>query len=234
MQVKFDHTENVAKNIVSFWFTTDSMPHHTAGQFTELRIPHNQVDKRGDKRWFTISSSPTEKQLAITTKFAAENGSSFKNALRGLQPGSELNMAQPMGDFVLPKDPSIPLVFVAGGIGVTPMRSMVKYLLDSGEKRDIHLIYGIRSLEEVAFRDLFEQYGLKLTLVVSQPSGNWDGEAGQLSADRIQSLAGGLNNKLIYLSGPEPMTEALFKDLKKLGINKKHIVTDYFPGYTAV
>ncbi len=234
MRAKLDHVEEVAKNIKTFWFVSDVKPRNTAGQFTEIRLPHENADKRGDKRWFSLSSSPTEGKYSITTKFAPENGSSFKKTLASLSPGSEIMLADPMGDFVLPKDKSIPLVFVAGGIGVTPMRSMIKWLLDTGEKRDVQIIYAARTLEEVAFRDLFEQYGAKLTIVLSQPPPTWKGESGQIDAERVLSLTGGLDGKLFYISGPEPMIEALDKGLKAKGVNRKHIVTDFFPGYLEV
>lgn len=231
MRAKLDHVDEIAKNIKMFWFVPDRKPRQIAGQFTELRLPHKNRDKRGDRRWFTLASSPTEEKLAITTKFATENGSSFKNALAAMKPGDEVMLAQPMGDFVLPKDKSIPLVFIAGGIGVTPMRSIVKWLLDTGEKRDIHLIYAANSIEEVAFRNLFEEYGMKLTLMLNDPPAGWPGVSGRLSADRIIQLTGSLSGKLVYMSGPEPMIEALAKGIKEKGVSKKQIITDFFPGY---
>ncbi len=168
MKVRLDHVSGTAKNIYTFWFKAESMPRYIAGQFIELKIPHDNKDKRGDKRWFTLSSSPTEPMLSITTKFAAENGSSFKAALRALKPGAELNMASPMGDFVLPKDAGIPLVFVAGGIGSTPLRSMCKYMQDSGEQRNVHVIYNANTAEDVAFRDVFEPLGKQFVTVLNQ------------------------------------------------------------------
>lgn len=232
MKVVFDHSSDEAKNIKTFWFKPDRHVRYVAGQFTELRLPHNNKDKRGDKRWFTLSSSPTENMLSITTKFAGEKSSSFKRQLLSLEPGTELNLAEPMGDFVLPKNQDIPLVFVAGGIGVTPMRSMAKFLADSKEKRSIHLIYAANTIEDVAFRDLFERTCSKFDIVLTEPPAKWQGEVGRLSASRIVNIAGGSKDKRIYLSGPEPMVEALDKGLKDSGFNKRDIVTDFFPGYT--
>lgn len=238
MQVTFDHSEPQASNIVSFHFKPEKPLRYTAGQFIEIRLPHENVDDRGNKRWFTLSSAPTEDLLSVTTKFADESsgrgGSSFKQALRSLKPGAGVEMSQPMGDFVLPKDPSIPLIFVAGGIGCTPYRSIIKWLADSGEKRDIHLLYGVRTADEIVFRDIFESYATKLDIAVKNPDENWKGLTGSLSGECILELAGDASGKLIYISGPEPMTEAFDKDLKRLGVNKKHIVTDFFPGYAEV
>ncbi len=234
MRVALDHIEDIAENIKTFWFKPEKPFRHTAGQFIELRIPHDNKDKRGDKRWFTLSSSPTEDLVSITTKLTPKDGSTFKQALLALQPGNELTMSEPMGDFVLPKDPSIELVFVAGGIGVTPMRSMIKFLHDSGEKRTITLIYALRVESEMAFKDLFKAADITFIPVIGEPSPAWKGETGRIDASRIVSLASGHENKYIYLSGPEPMTESLYKELKQLGVNKKQLVTDYFPGYAAI
>ncbi|MGI9027832.1 MAG: FAD-dependent oxidoreductase [Candidatus Saccharimonadales bacterium] len=234
MHVTFDHIDEIADNIKMFWFRPERPVRYIAGQFIELRIPHDDKDKRGDKRWFTLSSSPSEDLVAITTKIALKDGSTFKQALLGLKSDSRVTMTDAMGDFVLPKDESIPLVFVAGGIGVTPVRSMIKFLHDSAEKRNITLIYAARSEDELAFTDLFNKSNLKFIPVIGQPSTGWKGEAGRVNADRILELAGDYEDKYIYLSGPEPMTESLYKELKGLGVNKKHLVTDYFPGYTDI
>lgn len=224
MKVTFDHSEDVAKNIKTFWFKPEKPTRYIAGQFIQLCIPHENKDNRGDKRWFTLSSSPDGGLLSITTKFASENGSSFKQALGHLSPGTELAMASPMGDFVLPKDASVPLTFVAGGIGCTPYHSMVKYLQDSGEDRPVTVIYAANSPEEIAFKETFERLGDHFIPVIGD----------RLSADKILELAGKNDGQYIYLSGPEPMVETLEKDLKSRGFNKKHIRTDFFPGYSAI
>lgn len=234
MRVRFDHIEDIAENIKSFWFKPERPLGHTAGQFIELRIPHDGKDNRGDKRWFTVSSSPTEDLVSITTKLTPEGGSTFKQALRTLNGDSEITMSDAMGDFVLPKDDSIELVFVAGGIGVTPMRSMIKSLYDTKQRRAITLIYSVRIAGELAFMDLFRGADITLIPVVGEPAAGWTGETGRIDATRIISLASGLEGKYVYLSGPEPMTESLYKELKQLGVNKKSLVTDYFPGYTAI
>lgn len=233
MRVTLDHVDNIADSIRMFWFRAANKPRYTPGQFIELRLPHEPKDKRGERRWFTLSSSPTEDLLAITTKFASENGSSFKAALAGLEPGAEVDMAEPMGDFVLPKDPAVPLLFVAGGIGVTPMRSMIKFLDDSGEQRNITLLHAANSENQLAFKDLFEGAAIRFVPIIANPSPSWTGQTGTLDAARIIDLGKPTDQTLIYLSGPEPMIEALERGLRDTGINKKHIKTDFFPGYTS-
>lgn len=235
MNVVFERAEDAAHNIKTFWFKPERPVRYTAGQFTEINLPHDNPDDRGIKRWFTLSSSPTDDMVSITTKFASHQSSTFKQHLRELKPGTPLKLADPMGDFVLPKDPTIPLVFVAGGMGITPMHSMIKYLLETGEKRDIHLIYAVTEEDELAFvsefKEYSEKYGMKFTPVVKQPVGDWQGEIGSLSVDRILQLAPNDGRSLYYISGPEPMVENFFKEFQEKNVPKDRLVTDYFPGY---
>lgn len=233
MKATLDHTEDIATNIKTFWFKPERNVHQIAGQFTEIYLPHDQPDDRGIKRWFTLSDSPTDGLLSITTKYAGDDkSSSFKKHLFKLEPGAVVNLADPMGDFVLPKDTSIPIVYVAGGIGVTPIHSMVKYLADTHEKRDITLLYAVNHQDDLAFTELFENYDLKFIPIVKEANPDWKGETGTITVERILAEANKDPRSLIYLSGPEPMIEALADGLKEAGVSKNRIVTDFFPGYT--
>lgn len=229
MNVIFVKSESTAKSIRTFWFKPPSPVHYTAGQFIELRLPHPKPDNRGEKRWFTLSSSPTEPLLSITTKLS-EPGSTFKKTLFGLKPGKQVHMSDPMGDFVLPKDTSIPLLFVAGGIGITPVHSMIKWLSDSNEKRQVSIIYVAASKEEFAFTELFRAYGAKVTMF----SSDQDDTKAHLSAQSIVDLAQPTTQTQIYLSGPEPMIENIVAQFEELGYDQHRLITDYFPGYTPI
>jgi glycine betaine catabolism B len=234
MYVTFERADQTAANIKTFWFKPARAVRYTAGEFIEMYLPHDNADNRGQKRWFTLSSSPTDELVSITTKFAAERGSSFKQALAALQPGAQVMLADPMGDFILPKDQSRPVVCVAGGIGVTPMHSMIKWLTDTGERRDICLIYSVGRPEELAFASLFESYcGEKFMAITKEADPEWQGHVGSLDAARILEFSGTPANALYYLSGPEGMIQAFVKGLRASGISKHDIVTDYFPGYPA-
>ena len=221
MKAVLDHVEDIAENIKTFWFKPERRVRFTAGQFTELYLPHPNADNRGNKRWFTISSSPTDELISITTKYATERSSSFKEFLFSLEPGSQVSLADPMGDFVLPKDTTIPLIYVAGGIGVTPIHSMVKYLYDREEQRDIALLYAVNNEQERCFNELFQDYPLQFAPII-----------GGVTVEQLHEFAHKSPDSLIYLSGPEAMTKALVDGLKKSGINKQRIVTDFFPGYS--
>lgn len=235
MKALFDHSDDETANIRTFWFKPERTMDYTAGQYTELYLPHKDPDDRGEKRWFTLSSAPGKELVSITTKYAGDDKSStFKKTLFHLEPGAEVQLAEAMGDFVLPKDTSIPLVFVAGGIGLTPFHSMFEWLAEHDEHRDIKFIYGVRNEDEIIFQDTFRRAGIHATIVVGEPSDAWGGERGRLSAEMILGLTHPDDKTLIYMSGPEPMVEALEKDMRGHNIDKRQLVGDFFPGYTGV
>lgn len=230
IKVTLEHIVDETPSIKTFFFRPDRKVHYVAGQFTELTLKHD-ADDRGQKRWFTLSSSPTDDLLSITTKFTTQS-SSFKRKLLELETGQELELSEPMGDFVLPKHKNLPLVFIAGGIGITPFHSMVKYLVDTNQERPITLLYAAGHEEELVFIDLFKKYCKATHLIVSEPSKTWTGASGRLTMAHIQDVAD-IYNSMIYLSGPEQMVESFYKQLKELGIKQHRLATDYFPGYKA-
>ena len=231
MTVTFVKEVKEAANISTFYFSSSSRMDYTAGQFIELTLKHKNPDNRGIKRWFTLSSSPKDELLSITTKFAAKNGSSYKKALGRLKAGDKLEMSDPMGDFVLPKLIQTPLVFVAGGIGITPFKSMLTWLKETDENRPVKLLVGVNSEDEIVFQDIINEAKVHATFVVSEPSNAWGGETGRLSSELILGVEEPTEDTLIYISGPEPMVEHLENDLQKAGIKKHQLVLDFFPNY---
>lgn len=234
MHITLDHIEDVAAGIKTFWFKPERKVNYIAGQFIEMYLPHKNADERGQKHWFTLSSSPTEKLLSITTKHFISNGSTFKQQLFMIEPGSEVIVSEPMGDFVLPMDLTIPLVFIAGGIGITPVRSIIKWLTDIKERRQIHIIYSARSQNALAYLELLRAYDMTLDIVLSQPEPEWSGAIGHLSGKTIIEMIEHNNKQLLYISGPELMTEKLESELLAAGLNKNRLVLDFFPGYLHV
>ncbi|HEX5456672.1 MAG TPA: FAD-dependent oxidoreductase [Candidatus Saccharimonadales bacterium] len=220
MKLKLAKKELVASNIMTFWFEPEIQISRIAGQYTQLYIPHPDMDERKDKRWFTISSSPTEKLWSVTTKLDPVRKSTFKTTLLSLKPDDIINAQLPMGDFVLPKDTSLPLVFVAGGIGITPYRSILQFLSDTKEKRDITLIYAVNETAEIAFSDIIKASGVKFI-----------SHAGRLNSTHILDYVKTGKDRIIYLSGPEHMVENLQKGLLSAGIKEELIRTDFFHNY---
>ncbi len=235
MQVTFRGKHPEAAGIYTFEWEPSETFNFTAGQFIKLLLPHDNPDERGEMHFFTVSASPTEANLANTTKFS-QPSSTFKQTLRSLEPGTKVEMTGPYGEFVLPEDTEQKLVFVAGGIGVTPYRSMLRFLTDKGQTRPIQLLYAANQPQELAFRQLFDYLPqpMEVTYLISQADSEWSGQVGQLSGQKIQELANGLKDKLTYLSGPKPMVQTFKDQLLALGISEDKIMTDFFPGYTKI
>ncbi|MDO8504901.1 MAG: FAD-dependent oxidoreductase, partial [Candidatus Liptonbacteria bacterium] len=129
LKLKLKEKILAANDTYDFVFSPDQKPKFKAGQYLEWTLGHEKPDNRGNRRYFTICSSPTEDEIRLGVKFYPEP-SSFKTAMMNMQVGDTLVVSQLAGDFVLPKNRNEKLVFISGGIGVTPMRSMVRYLLD--------------------------------------------------------------------------------------------------------
>ncbi|KKT28631.1 MAG: hypothetical protein A3G02_02115 [Candidatus Yanofskybacteria bacterium RIFCSPLOWO2_12_FULL_44_13b] len=225
MAVVLKRKEYLNQSIIGFWFDSLRPIVFQPGQYLEWTLSHDKPDKRGIRRYFTIASSPTEKEILLATRIS-DPGSTFKKELANMNPGREITTSKVSGDFILPKDTSRKLLFIAGGIGITPYRSMIKFMLDSNEKRDIILLYGARNKEDFVFRNLFseaERIGLKNIYI----EGGIDSEAIKLNTPDF-------TERIIYISGPEPMVEAVVGELKSIGVKKTMIKTDYFPGYEKI
>lgn len=234
MKAKLVERRQLTDTITSFYFEPEQPLDYTAGQFIELRLDGHQENGKTAMREFTLSSSPHEDLLTITTRVGEAAHTPFKHALNGLQIGAPVTVSQAWGDFVLPKFIQTPLIFVAGGIGVTPYHSILSWLNYTEETRPIKMLYTVRTEDDIIFQDTFAKAGLHATYVVNQPSAAWGGERGSLTAEMICGLEKPADDTLIYLSGPEPFVQKLHKDLLALGVSNQQLVIDEFPGYRQV
>lgn len=208
-----------------------------AGQYIEWTLPHANPDSRGIRRYFTISSPPTEHVLRFGVRIG-ERVSSFKTALKNLSIGGVTYASHLMGDFVLPKDPNQKLIFIAGGIGITPFRSMIQFLVDTKERRDIVLLYACASSKDFAYMDVFENarrsFGLKTVQIVTDADKCEPGfhcRIGFVDEKLLAEEAPDFHDRKFYLSGPVAMVKAYKQLLLSLSIQARNIVTDYFPGF---
>ncbi len=217
----------VKKNMLAdatyeFVFSPDRPLSFRPGQYLEWTLGHHPSDSRGNRRFFTIASSPTEKMVRLSVRLSTP-GSSFKQALAAMQVGDTISTSNLAGDFILPKDAKRKLVFIAGGIGVTPFRSMVRYLLDVGEERDIVLLYSARSDSDFAYKEIFERAKetLGIRTVYTQ----------RIDRALIGREVPDHRERTLYLSGPHGMVVAFEKTLHEMGVPRSSVKTDYFPGY---
>ena len=225
MRIKFVKAEPVANNAYLYWFEPENQFSYLAGQFALFSLPHRQADNRGIYREFTLSSSPTEKLIAIATRHV-KAGSSFKRALKSLRAGDHINMDIPLGDVVLPVNKDRRLLFIAGGMGVTPFRSMTKYLTDTKDKRYISLIQVADTNSELMFKDLFKSYAMNYVPLVTnhEPSG-------EKLKSAVHEALKDKPDSLVYVSGPGSFIDRLLPVVHAEGIGYDSIISDLFIGY---
>ena len=229
-------TFQIAANSVDFVFNPRQRVAYQPGQYMEWTLPHTGVDNRGNRRYFTLASSPTEPTLRLGVKFY-EPSSSYKQAMLSMTHESSIVAAQVTGDFVLPRNKNKKLVFIAGGIGVTPFRSMTKYLIDTHDKRDVTMLYAASTKQDIAYMEVFEQarqeLGMTTTYILAQleqASGPYL-RSGYVDTDAIVATVPDFKNRVFYISGSHQMVDAVEQTLKALGVSGRSIKKDYFPGY---
>jgi ferredoxin-NADP reductase len=234
--LKLRRKSKMSSDIVDFVFKPSQRLVFEPGQYMEFTLAHPKPDSRGNRRFFTLASSPTEEYLHLGVRFYA-NSSSFKKALYRIDGRSKIVAGQIAGDFTLLHDPRQKLVFIAGGIGITPFRSMLKYLLDTNQRRDIVLIYANRTADEIAYKDVLGEAQTKLgvkafyTLTDTQAlPRNWPGLVGRIDEYMIQATVPDYKERTFYLSGSLNMVRAYEHILKNMRVKSDHIKKDFFPG----
>jgi ferredoxin-NADP reductase len=236
LQLKLQYCSMLGEGVYEFSFLPDHQLHFESGQYLEWTLPHKHTDSRGNRRFFTIASSPTEQDIKLAVRIDPKHSSSFKRALLIMRPGDTIWASQLSGDFTLPTDSSKRLVFIAGGIGITPFRSMVQKLVDIEQKRPMTLYYMSNSPTGFSYGEMFNQalhIGLSAYFVITGkvvPQG-WTGKTGFLTEDIIKNEVPDYKEAIFFLSGPNAMVAGYKKMLYKAGVPRKHIKTDYFPGF---
>jgi ferredoxin-NADP reductase/Na+-transporting NADH:ubiquinone oxidoreductase subunit NqrB len=226
----------VAPGMLDFLFLPSKPLTFKPGQYMEWTLQHPRTDSRGNRRYFTIASSPTEETLRLGVRIN-EKGSSFKQKLTNMFDKDIIVGGQLAGDFTLPKNPQQKCVFMAGGIGITPYRSMIKYLLDTKQARPIVMFYSNKTADEIMYRDVFDQaaqeIGIKTVYTLTDQNAvpsDWQGQVGRVTPEMIMQEVPDYKERIFYLSGPQAMVKGFDKTLRKMGVAGKQIKTDYFPG----
>lgn len=234
--LKLQRKARIATGMIDFVFKPSRPLAFVPGQYMEFTLEHSRPDSRGNRRYFTLASSPTETTVHLGVRFS-EKSSSFKRALYWLDSQTPLVGAHIAGDFTLPADPGRKLVFLAGGIGITPFRSMLKYLLDTGQKRDIVVVYANRTAREIAYQDILRaattRLGVHVVYTLTDPqavSRQWNGLVGRVTEQMLMEAIPDYPERLYYLSGPPAMVRAYEQVLKTMQIRSSQVKKDFFPG----
>jgi glycine betaine catabolism B len=235
LPLKFKH--QLSADTYEFVFDKGKDFRFIPGQYMEWTLPHEKIDSRGNRRYFSISSSPTENIISMTIKFYNPS-STYKKELLNMQNGKQIIATQVAGDFVLPKNLKTPLVFVAGGVGIAPFKSMIQYIIDKNLLVDIVLLYTNRTVNDILFSDIFAKgraNGVKtiynLTDLKSLPD-RWGGASGYITKESVTRDIPDFKKRIYYVSGPQLMVQNFEKTLRESGVKSSQIKTDFFPGYS--
>jgi ferredoxin-NADP reductase len=223
----------VAQDTMAFRFHVHGHPpRFLPGQACDVTLPDGQTHR------FALASSPTNGRTVMIA--ARMRDTPFKETLRDLPFGSAVSFGPPRGTFTLPEDPAMPVVFLAGGIGITPFRSMLKAMLDTGDRRPVILVYSTPTPQAMAFLDELEAWraSLDLTLVptLTKPEtapAEWAYEEGRIDAAMVgrHVRPDVLAKAMVYVSGPPAMVEDLEAAVRSRGVRSARLKLDEFWGY---
>jgi len=193
-------------------------------------------DKKGNARDFSIASSPGEPSLMIATRMT---GSAFKRSLADLPLGASVQVNGPYGDFLLDVDPVRPAVLLAGGIGITPFRSMIKYIIEQHSPQRLTLVYCNRTPDDAAFLDELQDWekqnpNFRLIATMTQPqktTKGWAGRTGYVDAQFVKDHLRGQAQSVYYVAGPPRFVSTMEEVLAAAGVKERAIRTDEFTGY---
>ena len=200
------------------------------GQYMIITIKNETMELR---KPFTISSSPTERDFLELTKRLTDH--QFSKALESLKIGDKVLVEAPFGEFTFEGEYD-KIALLAGGIGITPLRSIIRYATDNQLKTDIILLYSSRFDDDIIFKNELEEMqrvnnNLKVVHTLTQSSENWKGLIGRIDKEMVQKIIPDYVDRVFYICGPSKMVEAMVEILKNLKIPEKQIKHEYFPGY---
>lgn len=205
---------------------------HLPGQFGFLTL-YRAKGLPIEEHPFTVVSDPTRADaLAFTIK---ESGD-FTSTIGSTKPGDKAAVRGPYGRFSYALDPAEgDLVFVAGGVGITPLISMLRHMQSTRADKRVLLIYGSRTEKDILFREELDQTeaaahpSLTVVHVLSEPDGPWDGETGYLDREKLQRLCGAeLLDKSFYVCGPPPMSQGVLRALRDIGVPTSRLHHEHF------
>jgi len=247
-KTKLIKKEEVAEGTMAFYFEKPDGFDFIAGQYVTVSLINPpETDNEGNSRFFSLITAPYENCLGVATRI---RDTAFKRVLKNLPIGSEIMIAGPDGSFCLRKDASKPAVFLIGGIGITPVFSILKNAAYEKLPYQLFLFYSNKRPEDAAFlKELQilekENKNFKLVATMTAPTESrspdqsvgkkskqaWLGETGFINKEMIQKYIGNLNSPIYYMSGPPMMVKAMIELAGKIGISNDNIKFEEFAGY---
>jgi len=195
-----------------------------AGQYIQLAVPRLLYgDFKGNSRVLSIASSPLNKEEIVVA--FRDTGSGFKKTIKDLAEDAPLLIQGPYGFFTLPEDPPYPIVFVAGGIGITPYLSMIRLAAERNFTTPITLLYANRSKESAAYLEELEQ------LAREHKNFTFKNRFGRIDEKFIEQNVKDITNCAWHIAGPPPMVDSMRNILMLLGVKSDKVYTESFTGY---
>lgn len=218
-------------NVTSFRFPRPAELNYKAGQFFFITL---KADGKELKKHFSFSSSPTEKTHIEFTKKLSD--SDFSAALKALKPGDWARIDAPYGKFTFEGEHE-KIGLLAGGIGITPFKSICQYCTDMRLNTKVTLLYGNRTENDIAFRKELEALqrqnkNLKVVFILNEADSNWKGATGLITAEMIKKEIPDYKETTFYTCGPPKMVEIMEKLVAQLGVPETQLKREYFTGYT--
>jgi ferredoxin-NADP reductase len=235
-RLRFVGKHRETESIVSFLFEPESTLDFQAGQYLSYTLPHPHPDARGAARSFTIASAPSEPLLRLTTRFSTLP-STFKQALGSMASGTVVEASGPHGQFVY-TDTNAPTVLIAGGIGITPFRSILSDLAARQPRARTTLLYS-NARPDIAFRAYFDGLvpdwpALHVVYTVTRASPEWQGPTGRIDAEFIKHHVPDLSGHVYFVCGPTALVDSMRLTLAEIGVDASRIKHEGFPGYEQV
>jgi len=234
--IQLKYKKEIAAGTMAFYFNKPDGFIYKAGQFGDFTLINpTDTDNEGNVRGFSLSSAPLEDDLMLATRM---RDTAYKRYLKTMPIGTAITMDAPYGSFTLQNNTKIPAVFLSGGIGITPVRSIVLQATHDKTAHKIFLFYANKTPNHAAFLNELtaaQQSNPNFTLIASMtaPEGSeeWKGERGVFTKEMLQKYIGDLTLPIYYISGPAAMVTAIRKTLNDAGVDDDNIRTEEFSGY---
>jgi ferredoxin-NADP reductase len=234
-ELKLLKKELVAKETMAFHWERPEGFEFKAGQFGDMiLINPPETDEKGNIRAFSLVNAPFEENLVTATRM---RDSAYKRSLQNLEDGTVVKFDGPHGNFTLHKTDTTPAVFIIGGIGITPVRSMIAQATHDGLPHDITLLYSNKTPNDAPFMSDLADLAKKnphftfVPVMTEVETNEWDGEKGFIDEAMLKRYVSDTNKPIYYLSGPAGMVKDMYKMLVNAGANEDNIKTEEFSGY---
>lgn len=229
--------EEIASRTMAFHFEKPEGFAYKAGQWMDFTLINpSETDAEGNTRGFSLASAPYEDDLMVATRM---RDTAFKRVLKTIPLGTEFKMEGPGGSFTLHNNKAIPAVFLTGGIGVTPVRSIVLQAIHDQVERELFVFDSNNRPEDAAFlNELMKPQGenphytfIGTMTEMEKSSQEWHGEAGFIAKAMLSKYLSDLTLPIFYVAGPQAMVTAMRKVLNESGVDDDNIRTEEFSGY---